>query len=184
VKTELNNDSISIYYCQIKTPVGNIISCSSEKGITMVLFEEEANVYLEKNRCAGKNRLIRSKNVFLEKLESQIDEYFSGKRRNFNIQLDLSGSDFQKNVWEIVQNIPFGRTRNYGDIANEMGGKNYTRAVANANAQNDVLLLIPCHRVIGNGNKLTGYRGGLERKKWLINFERSFPDGDEKYTLF
>jgi len=185
VKTELNNDSISMYYCQIKTPVGNIISCSSEKGIVMVLFEEEAKKYIEKFLSCQSNHLIESKNDILEKLESQMDEYFSGNRKNFNLQLDLSsGSDFQKDVWKTVQNIPFGGTRNYGDIANEIGGKNFTRAVANANAKNDVLLLIPCHRVIGTGNKLTGYRGGNERKRWLIEFERSFIDQKEMETLF
>jgi O-6-methylguanine DNA methyltransferase len=102
-----------------------------------------------------------------------------------NLQLDLSwGSDFQKKVWEKVQNIPFGETRYYKDIAMEMGSINFTRAGANANAQNNILLLIPCHRVIGTGNKLTGYRGGLERKKWLINFERSFVEKSDKFALF
>lgn len=151
----------------------------------MVLFSEEALEYIGKFLSGKNNIVIESKNDFLEKLESQMHEYFSGKRRSFNLQFDLSlGSDFQKNTWEIVKNIPYGETRSYGDIANEMGGKNYTRAVANANAQNNILLLIPCHRVIGNGNKLTGYRGGIERKKWLINFEQSFPDGNKKFTLF
>jgi len=181
----LKIDSISIFYNQIDTPLGNLISCSSDKGIVMVLFREEAQEYIGKFLSGKNNIVIESKNDFLEKLESQIDEYFLGKRRSFNLQLDLSlGSDFQKNTWEIVKNIPYGETRSYGDIANEMGGINYTRAVANANAQNNILLLIPCHRVIGNGNKLTGYRGGIERKKWLINFEQSFPDGNKKFTLF
>jgi AraC family transcriptional regulator, regulatory protein of adaptative response / methylated-DNA-[protein]-cysteine methyltransferase len=174
-----------MYYSLIHTTLGNLISCSSDNGIVMVLFEEEAQEYIGKYISIRNNILIQSKNVFLEELESQFKEFFAGKRKSFNVQFDLSlGSDFQKNVWEIVQNIPYGRTRSYGDIAIEMGGKNYTRAVANANAKNDLLLIIPCHRVIGTGNKLTGYRGGIERKKWLLNFEQSFTDENKKLTLF
>ena len=184
MKNERKINSFTINYYQIRTPIGNLVSCSSEKGIVMLLFDEEAKNFISKIRFNENNLLIGSKNDILEKLESQLDEYFSGKRKSFDIQLDSIGSDFQKNVWKMVQNIPFGETRNYGDIALKTGGMNYTRAVANANAQNNVLLLIPCHRVIGNGNKLTGYRGGLERKKWLINFERSFIDRNATDTLF
>lgn len=184
MKTERKIDSFTINYYQIKTPIGNLVSCSSEKGVVMLLFEEEAKDFINKIRFNKSNLLVESKNDILEKLEYQLYEYFSGKRKSFGIQLDLLGSDFQKNIWKIIQNIPFGETRNYGDIALKTGGMNYIRAVANANAQNNILLLIPCHRVIGNRNKLTGYRGGLERKKWLINFERSFIDRKETGTLF
>jgi O-6-methylguanine DNA methyltransferase len=161
-----------------------MVSCSSEKGIVMLLFQKEAHEYIAKFFRNESNCFIESKNVFLEELESQLDEYFSGKRRSFNLQIDLTGSDFQKNVWEIVQKIPFGKTRSYVDIANEAGGENFTRAVANANAQNNILILIPCHRVIGSGNKLTGYRGGIEKKRWLIEFERSFNKEINIYSLF
>lgn len=184
MKIELNNNSIQMYYSHIKTPVGNMISCSSEKGIVMVLFEEEANEYLSKAITKQQIHLLESKNNFLKETEDQLAEYFLGKRRSFDVQTDLSGSDFQKSVWNIVGNIPFGTTRSYGDIATEMGGTNFTRAVANANAQNDALLIIPCHRVIGAGNKLTGYRGGIERKKWLLEFERSNNTENRKNTLF
>jgi AraC family transcriptional regulator, regulatory protein of adaptative response / methylated-DNA-[protein]-cysteine methyltransferase len=184
MNSDLNTISIPMYYSRFKTPVGNIISCSSEEGIQMILFGDEAQEYIGKSFHNEFYRLIESKNVFLEKLEFQLDEYFSGMRKSFHLQLDLQGSDFQKKVWKIVQNIPFGETRNYKDIAIEMGGLKFTRAVANANAQNNNLLLIPCHRVIGTGNKLTGYRGGLERKRWLIQFERSFIDRNVMSTLF
>jgi len=161
-----------------------MVSCSSEKGIVLLLFEEEARIFIHKFRQPENSCLIDSKNEFLEKLELQLQEYFSGKRRKFSVELDLRGSDHQLKIWEKVQNIPFGETRNYGDIAVEMGGKNYTRVVANANAQNNILILIPCHRVIGSGNKLTGYRGGIERKRWLIGFERTFNEANNKDTLF
>lgn len=161
-----------------------MVSCSSEQGIVMLLFEEDAHDFIGKLLLNENNHLIDSKDDFLQKLEFQLEEYFAGERKSFQLQLDQKGSDFQQNVWKIIQDIPFGETRNYGDIASEMGGLNFTRAVAKANAQNNILLLIPCHRVIGNGNKLTGYRGGVERKKWLIGFERSFLERKDLGTLF
>jgi len=171
---EINdNECIIIYHGIIETPLGNMVGCASERGIVMLLFENEANKSLAIINSNKKRTLCDSKNDLLLQLELQLETYFNGTLKTFNIPLDLQGTSFQKKVWDIVLQIPYGTTRTYKDIALEMGDVNGVRAVAYANAQNNILLLIPCHRVIGTGNKLTGYRGGIDKKGWLLNFERT-----------
>jgi methylated-DNA-[protein]-cysteine S-methyltransferase len=102
----------------------------------------------------------------------QLDEYFKGKRRNFFLNLQPAGTDFQKTVWRQLEEIPYGKTTSYGEIADVLGKPNASRAVGNANGKNPIAIIIPCHRVIGSDGSLTGYGGGLWRKRWLIGFER------------
>jgi len=97
---------------------------------------------------------------------------------------DCSSTEFQQNVWKQLTEIPYGSTRTYGQLAILVGNHQKIRAVANSNAQNKIMILIPCHRVVGEGNKLTGYRGGVERKKWLINFEHEHTMHSHRTTLF
>ncbi|HUT80314.1 MAG TPA: methylated-DNA--[protein]-cysteine S-methyltransferase [Candidatus Bathyarchaeia archaeon] len=101
----------------------------------------------------------------------QIDEYFKGKRIIFDLKLDLIGTDFQKRVWQAVMQIPYGETISYKTLAQKIGNIKAVRAVGNANGKNPLSIFIPCHRVIGSDGSLIGYGGGLDRKKWLINFE-------------
>jgi methylated-DNA-[protein]-cysteine S-methyltransferase len=105
-------------------------------------------------------------------LESQLAEFFAGRRRQFNFPLDPIGTDFQKAVWRELLNIPFGETRSYLQIAKKIGQPTATRAVGAANGANPIALIIPCHRVIGSNGKLTGYGGGLEMKARLLDFEQ------------
>jgi AraC family transcriptional regulator, regulatory protein of adaptative response / methylated-DNA-[protein]-cysteine methyltransferase len=168
----------------IETPVGNMIGCASEIGIVMLLFEKEANVFLKTIQVRKSWNISESKNNLFLILESQLENYFKGTLKNFDIKLDLQGSAFQKRIWCIVQQIPYGSTLTYKDIALETGNIYSIRAVAAANARNNILLLIPCHRVIGTGNKLTGYRGGIEKKRWLLDHERSNSNNKNNYQLF
>lgn len=101
----------------------------------------------------------------------QIQEYFEGKRNQFNISLNPEGTTFQKKVWEELLKIPFGKTKSYQEIANNLGDPKVIRAAASANGKNPIAILIPCHRVIGSDGSLTGYAGGLHRKKWLLEHE-------------
>lgn len=101
----------------------------------------------------------------------QITEYFKGERKEFNLKLDPNGTDFQLMVWEEVKKVPFGKTATYLDIAKQTGSLKNTRAVGLANGKNPIPIIIPCHRIIGTNGKLTGYAGGLERKKWLLHHE-------------
>ncbi|GHU26709.1 hypothetical protein FACS1894152_1870 [Bacilli bacterium] len=102
----------------------------------------------------------------------QLDEYFSKKRKGFDVQISiLNGTDFQRKVWNALQNIPYGKTKTYGQIAGEIGNKKACRAVGMANNKNPIAIIIPCHRVIGGDGKLVGYAAGLELKKKLLDLE-------------
>ena len=108
----------------------------------------------------------------------QVSEYFSGKRKEFSLPLAPQGTEFQKQVWQELQHIPFGEKRSYLDIALKLGDKNLTRAVGSANGKNPIAIVIPCHRVIGGNGSLTGYAGGLWRKEWLLDFESPKKQGN------
>jgi methylated-DNA-[protein]-cysteine S-methyltransferase len=101
----------------------------------------------------------------------QLDEYFAGRRRDFDLPLRLEGTIFQRRVWQVLTEIPYGATWSYGQQAKRMGNPNASRAVGLANGRNPISILVPCHRVIGADGSLTGYGGGVERKRWLLAHE-------------
>jgi methylated-DNA-[protein]-cysteine S-methyltransferase len=101
----------------------------------------------------------------------QLEQYFAGERVEFDLPLDMRGTDFQRNVWEALLTIPYGETRSYGEIAKQIGRPDRARAVGAANGSNPVSIIVPCHRVIGSDGSLTGYGGGLPRKRWLLDHE-------------
>ncbi len=104
-------------------------------------------------------------------IRTQLDEYFAGSRRSFDAPLDLRGNSFQLRVWSALCEIPYGETVSYGELAREIGEPGAARAVGSANGRNPVALIVPCHRVIGSDGTLTGYGGGLERKRFLLDLE-------------
>ena len=103
----------------------------------------------------------------------QLNEWFAGARTEFDLPLNMQGTEFQLRVWNTLLEIPFGKTWSYLDLALRMGDRNATRAVGSANGKNPISLIVPCHSVIGSNGKLTGYGGGIERKKWLLEFENA-----------
>ncbi len=107
----------------------------------------------------------------IKKAVQQLDEYFAGKRKEFDVPLLFAGTDFQEKVWKELLNIPFGKTVSYGEIARRIGVPNAVRAVANANGANSMSIFVPCHRVIGSDHSLTGYGGGIETKRRLLELE-------------
>lgn len=107
----------------------------------------------------------------LEDAVYQLQEYFDKKRENFNLELSPIGTDFQKRVWNALQDIPYGKTVSYLELSKRLGDVKAIRAVAAANGQNPLWIVVPCHRVIGSDGSLTGYAGGLHRKKWLLEHE-------------
>ncbi len=155
------NKSISFY----KSPIGLIKITSNTKGVTSVVFDghEDPNNIFPRNDDSSPN---------LKECLKQIDEYFNGKRLEFSINLAPEGTDFQKAVWNELKTISFGKTCSYLDIAKKIGKKTGSRAVGNANGKNPISIIIPCHRVIGSDKKLTGYAGGVWRKKWLLEHEQ------------
>lgn len=118
--------------------------------------------------------------VELEDCVFQLKDYFEGTRTQFNLVLNPQGTDFQKRVWNELQQIPFGKTISYLDLSKQLGDIKAIRAVANANAKNPLWIVIPCHRVIGSDGNLTGYAGGLHRKQWLLKHESPY----KQQTLF
>ena len=111
-------------------------------------------------------------NRHLEELRDQLNEYFSGSRKEFTVPLVTPGTEFQQRVWKELLKIPYGTTRSYQEQANALNSPDSVRAVANANGTNRISIIIPCHRVIGSDGRLTGYGGGLKRKKWLLDHEK------------
>ncbi|WP_303919684.1 methylated-DNA--[protein]-cysteine S-methyltransferase [Draconibacterium sediminis] len=143
----------------INSPVGWLKLQSTEMALTAISF------YAEKEE----NSAVQQK--ILEDTENQLQEYFAGERKDFNLQLAPEGTDFQQKIWELVQNVDYGVTASYLDIAKLSGSEKNTRAVGLANGKNPIPIIIPCHRIVGSSGKLTGYAGGLERKRWLLNHE-------------
>ena len=144
------------------SPLGPIELTASAEGITSVTFREVAS---------GDHPLPAS----LSEAVSQLDEYFAGKRKMFSLRLAPEGTPFQQHVWKELLAIPYGEKRSYLDIALKLGDRNSTRAIGAANGKNPIAVIVPCHRVIGEDGKLTGYAGGLWRKEWLLDFESKHP---------
>ena len=127
--------------------------------------------------------LENDSNELIEKCLAQLDEYFSGKRKNFELPLAQRGSDFQQSVWNHLLTIPFGKTISYMEMSKQMGDVKAIRAIAAANGKNNIAIVVPCHRVIGSDAKLVGYAGGLWRKKWLLEHETKIHSGIEQLSL-
>lgn len=150
----------------IQTPLGIASLAGDENGITKISIVPEHSKELSTE--------IPS---FLDEAHRQLQEYFEGKRTDFNLKLNLSGTDFQRKVWNKLVTIPYGKTCSYLDLAKKLGDAKSIRAAARANGQNPLWIVIPCHRVIGSDGSLTGYAGGLWRKKWLLDHENPFKQG-------
>ena len=148
-------DTITYY----KTPIGTARIVGDESGISSVSVVDSEQ---------------ESSEVIPEPLQEcvrQLDEYFNKERKVFSLKLNPEGTDFQKSVWEELQRIPYGEKRSYLQQAEKMGDPKAIRAVANANAKNPLWIIVPCHRIIGSDGSLTGYAGGLWRKRWLLEHE-------------
>ncbi|MDR0444493.1 MAG: methylated-DNA--[protein]-cysteine S-methyltransferase [Treponema sp.] len=136
--------------------------------------ENEAifRVFFDGKNNKETNGIIRKETSLIKNAAAQLAEYFNGKRKKFDLPLDLQGTDFQITVWESLQQIPFGETRSYGEIAAMTGNPKASRAVGMANNRNPIAIIIPCHRVIGSNGSLTGYAGGIELKRQLLELEK------------
>ena len=144
----------------IKTPLGICRIEGDPTGISCISVLEDASTPVSDTIPA-----------ILEDAAYQLQEYFEGTRKQFDLQLHLQGTPFQKKVWEALLKIPYGTTRSYLELSRELGDENAIRAVAAANGKNPIWIVVPCHRVIGSDGSLTGYAGGLWRKKWLLEHE-------------
>lgn len=144
----------------LNTPLGTALLEGDASGITkFILTEESFTPTIHPNPTLAEAII-------------QLELYFKGQLKEFDLKLNPQGTDFQKKIWELLKKIPYGKTSTYKDLSNEFGNPLAIRAVAAANGKNPLWILIPCHRVIGSDGSLTGYAGGLWRKKWLLEHER------------
>ena len=142
----------------MNTPIGALLIQASARGITHVDFIDTESPENQPN-------------ALTTRCKQQLQEYFDGKRKTFDLPLDQLGTTFQKSIWSSLLKIPFGQAMSYRDIADMVNNRKAVRAVGAANGKNPIAIIVPCHRVIGADRTLTGYAGGLERKAWLLKHE-------------
>lgn len=158
-----------IYLTRYTSPLGIYILLSSQQGIVCLKPEDQVCPYLK--RWERYDIDLRNNGAHNRELAGELDAYFGGKLRQFNTPLDLRGTHFQRQVWQLLCDIPYGETRSYGQIAEALGRPKASRAVGRAVGSNPISIVVSCHRVIGSNGDLTGYGGGLHRKKALLALE-------------
>jgi methylated-DNA-[protein]-cysteine S-methyltransferase len=164
-------------FCHVDSPIGRLLLTSDGTTLTGLYTKPSRKVqstdgWVEDARIEP-----------LVETARQLNEYFAGRRREFDLPLRLQGTAFQNRVWQELTEIPYGATWSYGQLAKRLGNPNASRAVGLANGQNPISILVPCHRVIGADGSLTGYGGGLERKHWLLTHEGAIDRGFESAAV-
>ncbi len=177
-----SKDKKIVNITRLETPLGTMFACAVEQGICLLEFTDRRMLETELKALTKvlNANIIQGANQHFDLLKQQLDEYFEGKRKEFTVPLYTPGTEFQESVWKELQNIPYGSTRSYKQQASALNKPQAVRAVANANGMNRISIIIPCHRVIGNDGSLTGYGGGLWRKKWLLDMEKKNVEVEQK----
>lgn len=169
----MEENTQKMYYCAFVFDDNEYLIAATTKGLAFVGSKNagliELVVWIEMYRAGT---LLEENNEFMQAYQMLLEEYFQGTRKEFDVPLDIKGTNFQEMVWRELLNIPYGETRTYSDIADAVGNPKAIRAVSGAIGKNPVAIVVPCHRVIGKNGKLTGYRGGLEMKKELLELEK------------
>lgn len=168
-------DTMSTKHTVVDSPVGELTVVATDDGLTGLYFDGHQR---------GPDRASlgeRTEDGFAD-VRRQLAEYFAGDRTEFDLPLAPRGDDFQQRVWALLREIPYGETRTYGDLARRLGDRSLAQAVGNANGRNPISVIVPCHRVIGADGSLTGYAGGLDRKRFLLALEE--PPADDAGRLF
>lgn len=164
---------------RLSTPLGPMFACATERGICLLEFVDRRMLETEFRDLQRllKTGIVAGDNDHLRQLRRELQQYFDGERASFDVALDCPGTEFQQAVWSALQAIPCGATASYGDQALRIGKPAAVRAVARANGANRVSILVPCHRVVSKDGSLTGYGGGLPRKRWLLEHESRIMGG-------
>tara|TARA_B100001142_G_scaffold325357_1_gene378771 strand:- start:706 stop:1194 length:489 start_codon:yes stop_codon:yes gene_type:complete len=158
------------YYHKIDSPIGPLHLAATNDALLAIHHNLKRMEDWNKNTIAFKN----VKNIIIEKTINELSEYFDGKRKKFNIPIQLSGTQFQLKAWDALNKIPYAKTVSYSEQAKISGNPKATRAIGNANNANPISIIVPCHRVIGKSGKLVGYGGGLDRKNYLLDLELKY----------
>jgi AraC family transcriptional regulator, regulatory protein of adaptative response / methylated-DNA-[protein]-cysteine methyltransferase len=175
-----------ITIAKIETALGIMIAGAVNEGICLLEFSDRRMLKAEYRDLARyfETTLEEGESRHFKTLLTQLKEYFEGSRKEFSLPLVTPGTDFQQAVWKELMNIPYGTTRSYLEQSVALGKPGSIRAVANANGMNRIAIIIPCHRVIGSDGQLTGYGGGLKRKKWLLDHEKKYSGKAFDLSLF
>lgn len=170
-KQRVQNLPADASYDEMDSPVGKLTIITSEKGLHAILWDVD-----RQNRVCDKSVLAlhqSNSGKVMTSTKKQLMEYFNSKRKAFDLPLAPTGTDFQRQAWQQLQKIPYGKTISYGEQARRLGDKNKARAVGLANGCNPISIVVPCHRVIGANGKLVGFGGGLDRKAVLLALEKA-----------
>ena len=159
---------MQLSYLFLDSPVGRLKLVAHETALVAVIWENE-----NPNRVRLAELVENPQHPILLKTVQQLNEYFQGKRQKFDLPLDFEGTEFQQKVWQALLTIPFGETRSYKQIAEQVGNVKAVRAVSAANGKNPISIIAPCHRVVGANGKLVGFAGGLENKDILLKIEKT-----------
>jgi AraC family transcriptional regulator, regulatory protein of adaptative response / methylated-DNA-[protein]-cysteine methyltransferase len=158
---------------RLETPLGDMLAVSDDQGLHLFEFHDRTALPTEMRRIVARlGPVTDGATAISAQLRRELDEYFAGTRRDFDVPIAQRGSPFTMDVWRALCGIPCGETRSYGQVAAHIGRPSAVRAVARANGANTVAILVPCHRVIGSDGSLTGYGGKLWRKRWLLDHEQ------------
>ena len=168
---------MKLYSTTMNSPVGQLTLIAHDEALVAILWEND-----RPERVPLPEATEASRHPILAETKTQLKEYFKGQRETFDLPLDPLGTGFQKKVWKALSRIPFGVTKSYGQLAKSIQNPNASRAVGAANGKNPLSIVVPCHRVIASSGKLTGFAGGLEVKKYLLDLEKQFhtPSVSEK----
>lgn len=169
-----SKDKSIILINRITTPLGPMFVCATEKGLCLLEFTDRKMLETEFRDLQKllQAKILIGENQHTKQAAKELKEYFEGSRTTFDVQLHTPGTDFQQSVWKALQDIPLGSTSSYQGLAESMNKSTAFRAVARANGFNRISIIVPCHRIIGKDGNLRGYGGGIERKKWLLEFEQ------------
>ncbi len=159
---------MKLSFMKMASPVGQLKLVATETALVAVLWENE-----NPNRVRLAELIENTQHTILLETQKQLNEYFAGQRQVFDLPLDFEGTEFQQKVWQALLTIPFGETRSYKQIAEQIGNVKAVRAVGAANGKNPISIIAPCHRVVGANGKLVGFAGGLENKDVLLKLEHS-----------
>jgi AraC family transcriptional regulator of adaptative response/methylated-DNA-[protein]-cysteine methyltransferase len=179
---EKSKEKDLILMSRFNSPLGPMYVCSTSLGICLLEFTDRRMLETEFRDLQRKlnSKIVAGENEHIVQLKQELQEYFEGKRKTFDVKLHTPGSEFQNAVWNLLLQVPYGTTVSYMEQAIKLNAPKAVRAVASANGHNRVCIVIPCHRVIGSDGNLTGYAGGLERKRWLLEHEkRNSREGDK-----
>ena len=163
-----------LHVTRLLTPLGPMVAAASESGLCLLEFTDRRMLETQFKRLAARTGAVLApgSNPVLEQTQDELGGYFDGTRTSFSMTLEPAGTDFQKEAWQALRRIPYGETRSYAEQAKLIGRPTAVRAVARANGDNPIAIIAPCHRVVGSDGKLTGYGGGLHRKRYLLDHER------------